>query len=472
MIPPATEGNGVTDYFIWTQGLTEEDWRDRYFQYLYRCAPITDKTATGQAKHIEKLLKHIDAEDVKKQHGSGGYKLMMTEYDPMKPAGKQYNLVRSHFFHILDPAFPPKVPYGEWLDDPRNTEWLWAKPALLSQSQPNGVAGAGLTGDNAVKMFEAAVQAVKTISPGTAQNETVSIAKFAMDAMQQAGKGNDQTALFTLIKELLTKPAGMDPMMQMMMQQMQAQNVELAAERAFNRELLLKREGAGGGGLKEVIGIVQTLKEAAGLFRGAAVRTGTDWGEVLERVAGKVVELGPTFAQMAMQNNGRPRSAPRAGVIETTATAAEAQPPKTQEEVSQMIAAISHQFGGMLDEVAPFIVDQFKKGMTGMDLRDWFVGEYGMKGYGMLRQMSPETLVGVLEHRRQNAPDHVRNLLSQLQPADKVLEFIKQFMSDAEAPDGDEDDDDEPAAETSKKGPTIVEPESKSFKDPNAQEVF
>lgn len=108
-----------------------------------------------------------------------------------------------------------------------------------------------------------------------------------------------------------------------------------------------------------------------------------------------------------------------------------------------MVQQISNQFGGLFDAATPFLVDHFTKGFSGMEFREWFVETYGTYTYNAIRGMSKETIAAVIELRKVQAPPHVAELLQQMQPPDRVLAFVEEFLSNLPA---DNEDDDTPGA--------------------------
>ena len=104
-----------------------------------------------------------------------------------------------------------------------------------------------------------------------------------------------------------------------------------------------------------------------------------------------------------------------------------------------MIANISAQFAQLFDGAAPFLVDHFRKNWSGMEFREWFLDTYGRMGLNAVRAMSKETLIGVLEHRRVNGPPHVQDLLCELNPPEKVAQFVDEFLSDRPIPENDDE---------------------------------
>lgn len=100
------------------------DWGTRAKINVYRLEPIIDRLRGSENKYITVYFEPITAEKLKIDHGSGRYRLY---YTYKEPAGidKEIDSVE---LDIMDLNFPPKVPAGEWLDDPRNKKWAWAKP--------------------------------------------------------------------------------------------------------------------------------------------------------------------------------------------------------------------------------------------------------------------------------------------------------------------------------------------------------
>jgi hypothetical protein len=97
---------------------------------VYRLAPIYDSTNVGSKKKyimIYLAAPAPDEERIKRDCGSGRYRLYLNG----KTSGthKEAELAAVEI-DILDPAFPPNLPVGDWLDEPKNRDWQWAKPLL------------------------------------------------------------------------------------------------------------------------------------------------------------------------------------------------------------------------------------------------------------------------------------------------------------------------------------------------------
>ena len=113
------------DFFLTLTGFTEDQWKYRYV-YLYRLYPITDRRAAGNPIWINKYPQPFNREDVLRDHGSGIYKAELLESLPTQ-AGKRLAV---SIFQILNTDYPPKIPAGEWVDDPKNADWEWCRPKL------------------------------------------------------------------------------------------------------------------------------------------------------------------------------------------------------------------------------------------------------------------------------------------------------------------------------------------------------
>ena len=124
------------------------------------------------------------------------------------------------------------------------------------------------------------------------------------------------------------------------------------------------------------------------------------------------------------------------------------------------IEEINAQFGATFDEFTPELVKTFDRDLSGMDFRDWFIEEFGARVYSFLRKMDVRTILGVIELRKQTAPEHLRPQLALLTPPAKVEKFILEFQSNDPAPNyGGEEEEDEPTGA----GDPHTQPREKDF---------
>src|ERR1700761_7632817 len=116
--------------------LKSRDW-ERTLCYLYRTAPLIDRTLGGDKKYICKYSSPFDEDAVMRDFGSGGYNVRVTESIPGKTETKQ---VDQYSFTIMNLKTPPQIPMGQWIEDTRTEQWKWAKDALEPQQPPQPAA--------------------------------------------------------------------------------------------------------------------------------------------------------------------------------------------------------------------------------------------------------------------------------------------------------------------------------------------
>jgi hypothetical protein len=108
-----------------------DDWGSRATVHLYRLEPFTDRLRSGNVIHIMRYSEPIDEARVMADHGSGKYRAILNF---RKQSGPKSDEVGRFEFEILNTMFPPNVPLGEWVDDPRNKKWAWAKDMLEARA--------------------------------------------------------------------------------------------------------------------------------------------------------------------------------------------------------------------------------------------------------------------------------------------------------------------------------------------------
>lgn len=113
--------------------VAKADWGPRATIYLYRVEPVIDRTRSGDLKYIMTYAEPINEDRIMADCGSGRYKLILNF---RKPGADQGDTVDTTYMEILNMKFPPKIPIGEWTDDPRNRKWAWAKEAAAGPPPP------------------------------------------------------------------------------------------------------------------------------------------------------------------------------------------------------------------------------------------------------------------------------------------------------------------------------------------------
>jgi hypothetical protein len=450
-----------------------DEWEKKLSAYLYRLAPVIDRGKTGNYHNVQMYSKPVTQDEIMRATygGSGKYRLMLKRYDP---GSRITALIREEDFSILNQDFPPCIPFGEWIDDDKNREWAWAKPQLekIAKEKANAPAtpnasAAGITDPtflNVIGILERFMPKQSADQTQLLATEVIATMREQHKEQMQQAKGNpDQlvtlvTTIATALKPATAPAAGGDPVMMEMLRNMRE---DLRAEREANAKLmeriLAPTQVAPAPTLAAQLKDMVELKSVVGSLFGRGNSGGgeqnrkTDWGEVFARSVEKIVEEGPRYMAAiftgrpparTINNPPRPPAAPGAAPAEQQPR--ELTQAEQEEQVMGAIQEINAQFGATFDEFTPELVKTFDRDLTGMDFRDWFIEEFGARVYSFLRKMDVRTILGVIELRKQTAPEHLRPQLALLTPPDKVERFILEFQSSADAPDYGGEDTAEP----------------------------
>lgn len=436
----AALGGEAEDFFALLRSYPEADWQERKFMYLYRTAPIIDRKASGQDLNLMKYMKPVDAHDIMLEFGSGGYKIILVEYDP---GTQKTRVLRTNYFKLFNQDYPPKIPYGEWLDDERNKDWLWAKPKLLAAQAAATTPPPQPAAGNEVGLLNAVVAAVKELRPNADKKEQESLTSQVMkmmgdshkEALAAAKNGPTETlALVNAIVGAIGGNKGSDPMLTYVLDELKEARKENSA---LMMRLLDRKDEPKAKSVREELLEIKTI--ADDFFGGGRSNGKSDMWDAAKEVGIEVIRTLGTVAQAIgiAKVTGKP-GAPGVVTDPNQPALPEGQPaaPPTPEQRAQMMGALNQQFGSLLDNIVPYLLDHFKTGRSGMYFRDdWFLDHYGSLTYDALAQMSVETLVELFNLRRAQAPDHVKAQLAELQPPERFAEFVAEFLSDEEEPD-------------------------------------
>ena len=128
----------LPSFFQTMNKVQKADWGPRATIYLYRVEPVIDRTRSGDNKYIMTYAEPVNEERIMADCGSGRYKLILNF---RKPGADQGDTVDTTYMEILNMKYPPKIPIGEWVDDPRNRKWQWAKEASQGPPPPPAPTG-------------------------------------------------------------------------------------------------------------------------------------------------------------------------------------------------------------------------------------------------------------------------------------------------------------------------------------------
>lgn len=381
----------LPSFFQTMNKVQKADWGPRATIYLYRVEPVIDRTRSGDNKYIMTYAEPVNEERIMADCGSGRYKLILNF---RKPGADQGDTVDTTYMEILNMKYPPKIPIGEWVDDPRNRKWQWAKEA--SQGPPPPPAPTGVetlvdvmrvTGDLRREMREEMqeqqpAQAVTAVDPWSAaekilnmrsENPMVAILQQQMKDAAAATEAERQRAFtaaeaarereFKLQEKLMEARSA--PAKSMM-----DQLLELAAM-GDKLEPLKKMFGFNGAG------------EASGRI---AKTTGMDIlhdvvtnPQVVQTLYAAAVNLPLLFARGATPTNGPVSTA----VLPPAANPAAPSLPETAEQRMQRIGAVATE---------PMLYQFFLKGESGEVWADR-MQELWPNDFAFIQSLGPEAIV-------------------------------------------------------------------------------
>lgn len=442
----------TTDFWEWLRSRTDAEWQQLEF-YLYRKAPVTDRLAGGNpVKYVTKYGQGVDLETIKREHGSGIYKALVNQL--AVTSGKESSkTIRQLTFEIEDTNYPPKVPPGEWVDDPRNKRWAWARPA--DPAAPGAAAGGGLAG--AADLFRVALDVVTKLRPDLPRDDKASVTTAIVEAMKAAQaqtfelvKDREKpagwtpqeiVAMATLLIPLLRPPAPAAPESNAVVEVLRAQlasqekqNQEMREEmRELRKELRGGGEGAGGGILKAV----REARLVERILKGD--QEPMDWkamgmqmlGEQLPRItellaARRGVSLPPAERTLPPAPHARanpPANAPPAGEPGAALPAAPEDP-----QMAEAINVIRH--------YGPYMLNAFVQNATGADFAMSVINIIGWPDYRKIANLGVERFMLAI----QAEPEFARQFAGL---EEQLLEFVEDFVK---GPSDEEYEEPEPPA--------------------------
>lgn len=442
------------------------DW-SRHIAYIYRLRPIHDRTGDGRPKYVTKFTEAFDENTLMLQHGSGKYRVDINFIPAVGDKRKAYTKV----LEIMNPDYPPNLPAGDWVDDPRNADWQWSKEKIMQ----NGTA----TGANPENVANAVVKLMREMHPTQSAEEqktlTTQIITLVEKNQEQMRNLMDPTKQIETMKQLiaLAHPAGngesaVVTILTGLLNNMREDAKELRAEIRASREQAPKQQGFS---FKELRELKSEMPELFG-------NNGTQATSLLDLANSAINSFAPslgkiaealTIAVIAKQQQPRPaattithqpvREAPaaktalerrRAAATEPAATttpepepapaAADGPNPPSEGPQPQIamtaeqqarVMQLAPKYGLLISQCVPFLVDHFKA-LDGNEFRDWFIPRKGFDTWAAMRQeMSIDDLMSFAKFDAK--------LWEQLQPEEKFREFLTDFFSEPQEEEDGED---------------------------------
>jgi hypothetical protein len=433
--------------------LKTRDW-ERTLAYLYRTAPLIDRTLGGDKKYICKYSSPFDEDQVMREYGSGGYLVRLTESQPGKTETKQ---IDQHAFTIMNLSYPPQVPLGQWLEDNRNEQWKWAKELLEAKQRAPQPAAAGQA-NNPADMVRAAKEMAQIFlreTPPAA--DPAQVIKTAVDAYtqgrtqgEQNSKGGDSELLKTLLP-LLMQPKGDDSVVKLLTLQLENEREQRKMDREQaqrDREAAEKRAEAAEKRHSDLMQVVLAKKDDSGtdviekfgkMFEMVnAIKEGTGLGEVDDSWMGLVKgglrealpHLGPQLAGMAggllnsLPLGPRPNLPPQNVPRETVAPVPQPEPQPQQDPHLPVYQFILSNFDAVMNKIP--LTD------GGYLFGDWIAAGPGPLVIERFKAAGTEQIIAVFRT--------VPQAWQQLGPVEaRFRQFLNELM--AWAPEEAEEDD-------------------------------
>ncbi len=455
--PPAvteTEDTAAGKPTVWDAMMTftQSEWDNgNAMSYLYRLQPYTDRSSGGNTPHfVQKYTSPVDIEYIMKTEGSGKYRLMLNYAAPGETKGK---CVSAGIFRILNPKYPPVIPAGEWLDDPRNKPWLWAKPSATAApgqqtpGQPAGQAAPPLDAVQAYERISASVdRRLNQFAQQQAQHQPANPLVGMAPILEVMQKASNPAVMIETLRGIrdLTGTGGSnnnDLLMKFLMDDRAAMREEI---REMRQALTQRQAPAANEKPKGLIDQLKEMTESQGLvknlakaFSGEAPTQG--WGDVLPGLAADAArEVLPSLPFIIQGLFNRPQAAA------ATPAGVQQMPNLTPVPRPQTAAAAGapgelpiQAYLRILQEVQGTMVRYINNGASGADFADWFEGTYGPVIYGQVRSIGAQKILMAFK---------MSPIWSDLAPVEpQVTRFLDEFTT-WEAPP-EEEAEEQPADE-------------------------
>jgi hypothetical protein len=425
-----------------TSGYSSEDW-ERTIIYVYQWAPSVDLTRNGQDKKYRKIYtRHMSEEDIKRDLGSGTYELKLNQ---IPPSGRGEKTIDRLVISIMDYDFPPNIPPGPWLDDPKNSDWLWAKPLLeakYNRKPLSDTSGGSPTWDQIIR-FVREERRPDQQGPRAQDQLMASVITILPSLLQQSNSANDPTKVIEALsraKDMITAPpppAQDNTLITFVMAQLtelQKQNAELIKVMLNQKAEAVKPADP----LQQVNTMAELIKLVSGIVQPSSPKE--PWVEVVENLGPQVVtaaeKLATAFA-VRSQMNPRPQPPrppqpqPQQVINVQPEPIPQQQQPQQQAQPEQAQPEMDTNQLSMLMNIAAEIAQAMNLCLTGEQYADQFLFKHGQALYDTIISQPKDQVLMVLKTVPQS--------WQMLQPFEPVLpSFIDSFYAYAELPEEEE----------------------------------
>jgi hypothetical protein len=421
-----------------TASLTPDDWQ-RSLIYVYQWAPSVDLTRGGRDPKYRKIYtRHMSEEDIKRDLGSGTYELKFNQLDPK---GREKTVDRL-VVNIMDYDFPPNLPPGPWLDDPKNADWAWARPALEKKFNKPSTNGAAPTGPTWNEMVQFLREEQRRPEPGASAKEQLmtSVVTILPALLAQSNNANDPTKIveaMKTMKDMIAPPATASSEQNTLITFLldEVKSMRQTTNDLMTRLIDMKTEATKQPSpMDQVKTMAELITTVSGIVQPAAPQE--PWQQVVTELGPKVLDTANQaihfFGARAMAShsprpaitNGPPQPQPATASVPTPAQPTAPQPSQPEEQPMDTMQR------SMLVNVAALAAQALNLGLEGDHFAEQICRKFGDMTYeSFLKQVPKDQLLPQLKA--------IPEAWAMLQPFENLLpEFIDSFYAfDAEPED-------------------------------------
>lgn len=206
-VPSETVPKQIT-FFQRLDEIPHADWGTRARVRVYRLEPLIDAIRSSGKKYITIYDDGPPTEErIKLDHGSGRYRLYLNMKTAGQNAERELDMIE---IDIYDPKFPPRLELGDWIDDPKNRKWSWAKKMLEDQASKTAAAQPVPQSPNVLidamhvigEVQKNAFEQARANAPATPADSSVSAFQMAKEMLSITKGGGDSTLLEMFRDEL------------------------------------------------------------------------------------------------------------------------------------------------------------------------------------------------------------------------------------------------------------------------------
>jgi len=425
----------AVSFFDRMGAISKADWGTRAKVKIYRTEPFTDLVRVTGQKYAIVYEEPITEERLKHDCGSGRYRLYLSYKAPADDE-KEIDSVE---LEILDPKFPPNLPKGSWIDDPKNKKWEWAKPLLEARWAAETPEKPGNL-NTVVETVRAVKELIPTPAPSNGVTDVLNTIR-AVKELSPAPPPSTENAMLNSIVQLVIA------------QNTAAQAALMAAQergdKLLTQLLTLSSKPAENNGLTTFKGILAEIKDIVGvdtikdLFnRGADVVTQRSrmnaWQEFFAPAVTKLADgfsnLSPLLIQVLMNRAQQPPQ-PQIQPVNGQPTAAATLPAANPQPQPNPQSRGGPNLIDLLNIITPVMANHFREWIesgdeewNGAGFATWVYDGWGQVWNGIdWHAQAKNTGAATLVMMYKQSPFWANPQMPFAQQEPKFLEFVQSF---------------------------------------------